>query len=42
MARFGAFCFPGTGHLYPMFSLLQCLQQQMACLLAKDTIFSAQ
>ena len=28
MARFGAFCFPGTGHLYPMFSLLQCLQQR--------------
>ncbi|ADW70834.1 glycosyltransferase [Granulicella tundricola] len=26
MARFGAFCFPGTGHLYPMTALARSLQ----------------
>ncbi len=28
MARFGVFCFPGTGHLHPMFALLRCLQRR--------------
>ncbi len=28
MARLGAFCFPGTGHLNPLTALARCLQQR--------------
>ena len=28
MARFGAFCFPGTGHLNPIIALAHCLQSR--------------
>jgi zeaxanthin glucosyltransferase len=28
MARLGAFCFPGTGHINPMAALARCLQQR--------------
>ncbi len=28
MARLGAFCFPGTGHLYPMTALARRLEER--------------
>ena len=28
MARFGAFCFPGTGHINPMTALARALQRR--------------